>query len=161
MNDSTILLADTMNWMKISKTYIAQGGEKYITIGCFSQQTGLDTVQVYPIQCQYCDGTYYDIDDVSVTLDDSTNGIGELDAASKIRVYPNPAKEQFTICNELPSTTAAVVELYSIIGTLQQKQKLHTGNNTINTEPLSNGVYFYKITSKQAIIKQGKIVVSN
>ena len=119
-------LNDTLNWIKVTGTYTAKGGEKYLTIGCFSAALGLDTLRIST--CTFCDEAYYFIDDVSVTLIDSANGIGELEAASKIKVWPNPAKEQFIISNELPSTTAAVVELYSIIGTLGIMDKINGQN---------------------------------
>ena len=65
------ILMDTLNWILISGTYIASGGERFITIGNFENDsnTQLDSVNLggYP-------WAYYYIDDVSITLcEDTTN----------------------------------------------------------------------------------------
>jgi hypothetical protein len=39
--DTTKLFTDTLNWVKISGTFIAQGGEQYLTIGNFKDGTHL------------------------------------------------------------------------------------------------------------------------
>lgn len=59
-------LRDTMNWMLITGSFVATGGENYIIIGTFSSdaQLQIDTVRDngQPIQI----GAYYYVDDVSV-----------------------------------------------------------------------------------------------
>jgi len=64
-------MKDTLNWIKISGIYQAHGGEKYITLGNFSDNahTLTDTV-TKPIIPYYNGGGYY-IDDVSVIPLDS------------------------------------------------------------------------------------------
>jgi len=70
-NDSTAFITDTLNWVLISGSFIANGGERFLTIGNFFddnrtpfQGTGfgssLESV------------AYYYIDDVSVTCCDSS-----------------------------------------------------------------------------------------
>jgi gliding motility-associated-like protein len=56
------ILASATNWMKISGSFIAQGGEQYITIGNFEQQDSVTRVYLgtFPTSCSY------NIDDVSV-----------------------------------------------------------------------------------------------
>lgn len=65
------IIKDTANWIKISGNFIAQGGEKYITIGNFKDDanTNIDS-----INAGYY-GSYYFIDDVSVYECDSTSNI--------------------------------------------------------------------------------------
>ena len=64
MNYGNPVITDTLNWIKVSGIYIAQGGEKYITIGNFfdNAHTYEDTLNA---QSQYIEAYYY-IDDVSV-----------------------------------------------------------------------------------------------
>ena len=65
------IVSDTLNWTMISGIYTAIGGEKYISIGNFYDDSNTDTLQTG-------DGTieaaYYYIDDVSVTPIDSIIG---------------------------------------------------------------------------------------
>lgn len=63
LNESGTIISDTVNWIKISGEYIAQGGEQVLTIGNFFSdfETNVDTVN--PIPGGYA---YYFIDDVSV-----------------------------------------------------------------------------------------------
>ncbi|OPZ99490.1 MAG: hypothetical protein BWY70_00954 [Bacteroidetes bacterium ADurb.Bin408] len=63
LNESGTIISDTVNWIKISGEYIAQGGEQVLTIGNFfsDSETNVDTVN--PISGGYA---YYFIDDVSV-----------------------------------------------------------------------------------------------
>lgn len=72
---STDFLLDTTNWMKIEGDYFALGGEKYLTIGYYSDPNNIDTMS-------YKDGApvesffqYYYIDNVSIEEVDFTLSI--------------------------------------------------------------------------------------
>ena len=71
MNFKNEIINDTLNWVEISGIYTANGGEKYIIIGNFSNDANTDTLDTgngtYP-------GAYYYIDDVSVLPIDSIPG---------------------------------------------------------------------------------------
>lgn len=160
INSSTNALNDTLNWIKISGTYVAKGGEKHFTIGIFSAALGLDTIKISNTPpCTTCQQAYYNIDDVSVTLWDSTISVNELNERNKIKVFPNPAQNQFTISTPSPNTDM-VFELYDVLGYLQRKQKLLNTATNFSTAQLRNSVYFYKIVSADTIIQQGKLVIS-
>ncbi len=62
------VIKDTLNWVKVGGIYTAHGGEKYITIGNFSDDAHTDTLQ-FPTNIK-TGGGYY-IDDVSVIPLDS------------------------------------------------------------------------------------------
>lgn len=63
-------ISDTVLWVKISGIYLASGGEKYLTIGNFSDDLNTDTINTgYSYY-----GSYYYIDDVSVIPIDSILG---------------------------------------------------------------------------------------
>lgn len=85
------MLTDTLNWMLVSGEFIAQGGEKYITIGNFKDDahTTLDS----NFGGWYI-GSYYFIDDVSLT--DCTVGIAEMGEQS-FSIGPNPANDKLFI----------------------------------------------------------------
>jgi hypothetical protein len=73
-------LTDKEGWMPIVGSFIAQGGEKYITIGNFDGYANSDTLNLYEggvidgfglYNTDYWEVAYYFIDDVSVVEDTS------------------------------------------------------------------------------------------
>lgn len=64
-NDPTRPLLDTAGWEEVSGTYIAKGGEEWLTLGSFGPQLPRYTVKYGPNK--YGSFAYYYIDDVSVT----------------------------------------------------------------------------------------------
>jgi len=56
------VIKDTLNWVEISGEYIATGGEQYITIGDFKDDS-LNVVDTIPSGYE---GAFYNLDDVSV-----------------------------------------------------------------------------------------------
>jgi hypothetical protein len=55
------IITDTLNWVKISGVFMAQGGEEYITIGNFKDDANTDTIKV---NLSGYDKTLYYIDDI-------------------------------------------------------------------------------------------------
>ncbi|MFZ4401635.1 MAG: gliding motility-associated C-terminal domain-containing protein [Bacteroidales bacterium] len=56
------IIKDTANWVKINGSFIANGGEKYLTIGNFKDNTHTNYIDIPSGAI----GPYYSIDDVSV-----------------------------------------------------------------------------------------------
>lgn len=70
---SSDCITDTANWVRISGTYVAQGGEQWVTIGCFV--SGKDAlVKINPRRKATQPTAYYFIDDVYVGLLEPENG---------------------------------------------------------------------------------------
>ena len=61
------ILSDTVNWMEIRGEFTAEGGESFLTIGNFFDVAHSDTTE-YDWLTQMLTGSYYYIDDVSVTM---------------------------------------------------------------------------------------------
>ncbi len=68
LNYGNPIITDTLNWVKVSGIYKAQGGEQYITIGNFKTDAQTSYKQVQPTGYN---GAGYLIDDVSVIPLDS------------------------------------------------------------------------------------------
>ncbi|MBA3972101.1 MAG: hypothetical protein H0X46_08150, partial [Bacteroidetes bacterium] len=62
LNSPPVFLSDTAGWMLVSNTFIANGGEKYITIGNFSTDSNTDTIRVLNFGGNI---SYYYVDAVS------------------------------------------------------------------------------------------------
>jgi hypothetical protein len=68
-------------------------------------------------------------------------------------VFPNPAKNQFTITNQ----SAISIMLYDVFGKRVLQKDLDS-SKTIERGSLSRGIYFYCLKNKEKIIENGKII---
>ncbi len=152
--DDSVFYADTSGWSKIELFYIAQGNEKYVTIGNFYPDSLTHTLLVTPESIQ----GYYFIDDVSLV--ECEVGIEENPALKAINIYPNPAFNSFNI--QYNSTIVnTVFELYSIDGKRLDNVNLQgqSGLYTYSTDNLADGVYLYRVSNATGVISTGKLVI--
>ncbi len=145
-NPSGNIIYDTLNWVQISGTYIANGGEKYFTIGNFKDDanTLIDSINNNVPQSRYV--SYLFIDDVSVI--DCTVGISEVNNNKDIgRLYPNPARTTVYYESELNDNENGLLELYDMLGNKLSAYTLNHGKNkiTIGTLNYARGVYMVKV----------------
>lgn len=145
---------DTANWVKISDTLFAVGGETYITIGNFhpTTQASLDTLP---------NGTwawaYYYVEDILVT-DCGWTGI-HSPAYSTFSLFPNPSAGNFQLTGNFSDN--AQLHIYNLIGQeVIESFELPIGNNSvpINIE-LAEGVYFYRIISDNEVLHSNKLMI--
>jgi hypothetical protein len=145
-NPSGNIIYDTLNWVQISGTYIANGGEKYLTIGNFKGDTNamIDSVNLSaPLSAH---GAYLFIDDVSVI--DCTVGINEVNEnLSSGKLYPNPARTAVYYESELNDNENGLLELYDMLGNKLSAYTLNHGKNKIiiGTSGYARGVYMVKV----------------
>ncbi|MBL0014681.1 MAG: T9SS type A sorting domain-containing protein [Flavobacterium sp.] len=64
-----------------------------------------------------------------------------------LKLYPNPVKNQLSI--DTQSLTNATLDVLDINGNTLFKEPLDAATNTINTSHLSDGMYFFKISSEE------------
>jgi hypothetical protein len=79
------IIDDTINWVKVSGLYQAQGGEQFITLGNFN--TDAETIHGPYYSYGANNGTYFLIDDVSVIPLDSIPGGIPVDAGPDQTIY--------------------------------------------------------------------------
>jgi hypothetical protein len=141
-NPAGNIIYDTLNWVQISGTYIANGGEKYLTIGNFKD----DANTMIDSTSSTGNSAYYFIDDVSVI--DCTVGINEVnDNLSVGKLYPNPARTAVYYESELNDNENGLLELYDMLGNKLSAYTLNHGKNkiTIETSGYARGVYMVKV----------------
>ena len=85
-------------------------------------------------------------------------GIDEASVENQVVLYPNPAKEKLFI--NLNNVRAEELQVYSSIGSLITKQTNLEGRVELNTNYLSEGIYFVKILTKEnaLVIKSFSII---
>ena len=85
------------------------------------------------------------------------NGIEVYDNETQILVFPNPTSDvlHFVIDEKIQ---ASYVEIYSLENKKVGNFILQNGDNRINIEYLSKGIYFYKIFTDKTMLGAGKII---
>jgi hypothetical protein len=145
-----ILMSDTLNWMKISGSFIANGTEEFIIIGNFYDQmnTYWDTVNVFGD----LNSAYYYIDDVlmlpcnvSSTLEDEN-----LNNGTKVIFFPVPATNVLYFeLSEKPEHLS--IEITDLSGRLfwKKNENILQGRNTIHLNHFDSGTYLLRVVGKQ------------
>ncbi|WP_264520646.1 T9SS type A sorting domain-containing protein [Flavobacterium sp. N1994] len=136
--NSSSMLSDATNWTQITGSFIATGGEQYITIGNFSSDAATQHV-VYNPNSLYTSLAYYYIDMVEVST--SSLSISQFHNAT-LSILPNPFKDSITLDYENKSVTDTI-EIYTISG--QLVKKVVSGVDTISLGDLPTGVYFISV----------------
>ena len=100
VNHQDSLLDDKVRWMEVSGQFVANGGEKFITIGCFNRDVDENIQQVsnHPTAIYNWDFSSYYIDAVEL-YEDNSIGISELDAVP-VSLYPNPTGGNLTLTSK-------------------------------------------------------------
>lgn len=149
-NPDTILLSDTMNWMKVTGIYTAHGGERFLTIGNFRDNASshIQTVGTtgYPF-------AYYLIDDVSIINCDSLFiGLSEGMGANVINLYPNPSNDVITISSNDKLT---FIVIYNMVGAVILRDFSNQSKTSLSITALPKGIYFAQLTTaKGTVVKK-------
>lgn len=143
-------ITDTLNWILISGTYLANGGENYMIIGNFLNDAA--TTQTLTNNSVWNDGCYILIDDVLLT---TCTGINDIYDNQKVSVYPNPAFDKLII--ELQGTDLAKINIFDT-SLRRIITKTFSSFTTIDFDKYQSGTYFYELTSDEKIVKRGKII---
>jgi len=153
-----LILDDKENWRLIEGAFIAEGGEKFITIGNYQDNASIDTTRMGTF-AWYTVGAIYYIDDVSVTLCDTASPVVENESLGNgINIYPNPVHDYLNIqfLNEVFEN--ANLRIFDMLGnvvfitTLKNQQ-----TQQIDLSGLAEGMYYLRIESQAGSITK-KIV---
>lgn len=153
------IIADTLNWIKISGSFIADSTYQYLCIGNFFNDLNTDTLEMYPF---YTNGYYY-IDDVCVTIDSLFNatwtGIDHTTIESNIiNVFPNPTTGFLTIESPIPIVEFSVFNLYGQL--IISDTNLFSLSTQIDLTNHPSGIYILHVNLKNSIIKN-KVILNN
>lgn len=148
-NPLNSFISDTSVWTLISGDYTATGGENFITIGNFQDDSTTDTM-IYTSPSW--NRGYYLVDDVSISI---LTKLNEVSVDERIDVFPNPFSDIINIDSQ--NNISTHFSLCNIIGKcIIETQFINFVS--LNVDYLSAGVYFYSISNKSGVLKQGKII---
>ena len=167
-NSTKDSLNNTVLWTKVSGSFLAQGGEKYIVIGNFKTDSNSQIGNRERLSTNNA-GAYYYIDDVIVSTDsnyaDSLAGVAELKVENeKLKVFPNPSKGVFTIESSV-SIGKSLVEIYNELGQKVYSTPLNLPQGRdfeIDLTSQPSGVYLYRVITEQGdLVGSGKLLIAH
>jgi len=89
---TTSVITDTVNWITVSGSFVADSAYEYVVIGNFFTDDQVDTLMVLPAY-PYCKAYYY-VDDVCVSENPEICGLGtavhEMSDRMEVTARPNP-----------------------------------------------------------------------
>lgn len=141
-NSNSNPLDSKSGWVLVEDTFISAGGEKYLTIGNFLNDSSSTFSYVGDGGASSgLQTSYYYIDDVSLVRDTST-GISELTSkGSLVKIWPNPFKETLYV-NAETDQFPIQIRIYDWIGNLVVVLSLCEQNGSYNLGNLPGGIYF-------------------
>jgi gliding motility-associated-like protein len=149
-------LSDTLGWMKVEGSFIASGGERFVTIGNFRDDAHTLTDTVKPVPLGYSNYTYYYIDDVSVYYcgEDTTEYPNELEIVNAFTPNGDGKNDVF----QVRGNNIATVHL-KILNRWGQQLYEGMGENvkwdgTYDGKEVSAGVYYY---IAEVVFKDGEV----
>lgn len=162
VNPSNVQLNDTVAWLQISGTFIAAGGEKYITIGNFNPDSITDTLLFNGSPFGTGKIAYYYIDDVSVVcLDCEGSGINDIANENDFKIFPNPNNGEMNFNCHLKGNDKGELIIYSLEGNRIKSLRLHPGIKTLNIDlqGLDSGMYLYEISVNGKVETKNKLTI--
>ena len=136
------VLSSITSWMLVSGTFTAAGGEQYITIGNFNDDSSTTISQVGSVGSY---GAYYFVDDVSVIKGKGT-GI-PLETSPQLSIAPNPSSTSFTITVNSDKQEDLSLRIFDATGRIVQQYKISNQiTHFTSGEDLLPGIYLVELS---------------
>ncbi len=145
---------DTLNWVQVSGSIVASGGERFLTLGNFQDGAFCDSLSTPPATTFICCSAYYFIDDVSLE-EDTITGINEI-SKTDFTIYPNPAKNSIHISTSQPIKELSLLDFNNRI---LLRQKVNMLNPIVDMSQVEDGIYIVKCRFINEEIVYQKVVV--
>lgn len=154
------MLNNKINWVVVSDSFVANGGEKFMTIGNFKDEA--QTVK------QYFGGTdpstlgaYYFIDQVYVGLSPSVNIENHKKETTDVKLYPNPPNGNLTLEYNLQENESGELIIYSLAGIAVKSAYLNSGLKALNIDAydLQSGMYLYELKINGKAGRKNKLMI--
>lgn len=159
-SNATVLLSNKEEWIVVTGSFVADGGEQYLTIGGFKRDNELwiERVSDNPQATFNWDESGYYIDGVELYED---NSIGIAEQEQKVfNLWPNPTNGQIHLSYEVQSAQMLQLEITDMAGRRVHLQVLHgnTGNATLGVQ-LPSGMYISNLIANDMRIGSRRLVV--
>jgi hypothetical protein len=155
---SSSIITDSVNWITISGSFIADSAYEYLAIGNFFDDNHTDTLLLGPVKFR----SYYFVDDICVSNESESCLINVTDNLMNngFEIFPNPTHNIIYIKSFKCITS---INLYDITGellfTLENNEKNMTGIYKIDCSQFKPGIYFITILNNN--LKSTKKIIIN
>ncbi len=161
-SDPLTLLDDKEGWMTVSGTFVAEGGEKYLTIGTFKRDDELwfERVDSFPQIVYNWESSSYYIDVVEL-YEDNSIGIEESPLVSS-NVYPNPTINGWvTLEYNLASGRELRLLMTDMLGRTVRDMTLHAlhAQQPIDVSMLGKGMFVMNLIVDGRVVLTEQVVV--
>jgi len=159
-------IIDKEGWTRVSGSFVAQGGERFLSIGNFDKYEEAETLFVpgggiNPWHSDvYWSCSAYFIDDVSVMPDSITSVQNVVNTEFVYKLYPNPNTGDFSVEVNNANRGRVMLQLFDASSKLIEERRLIDGVNTIHTD-LAKGLYLYSVTVNGTTQWTGKVSISS
>lgn len=147
---TTVIYQDTVNWFKVTGSFLSDSNYKYVEIGNFFNDANTDTLS-YSGAVFGAMSAYYYIDDVCVTNDSTYNaawtGFRDFESKSIIAFFPNPVDNYLSLKN---FNQFSNYKLYDIIG---NEVKFEILKDKLDLSIVAPGIYFLFCTRENEVYK--------
>jgi len=154
------IISDTSNWVKISGSLIAAGGEKYFTVGNFKLPNEVNSI--YFGAPNFARSTYF-FDNFSLCpCEDTIPPDTVKPIIPVLEVYPNLANENlFILFNGYDQLQAIDLEIYNILGELVMNEQIISSDapTSINIAPIASGCYAIVLKNGSSILYKDKLII--
>lgn len=97
-------------------------------------------------------------DDIATVINSTVGIATQTNPGNSIVVYPSPASDHVEVAGVY--NTNSTWSMFDITGRKVAEQKLSKGNNRIDVNNFTNGMYIYTVTDENGVsVKTGKIIV--
>lgn len=132
-----------------------QPGDSCLMKGTFYFYNGGDVLIRYYI----LDLSDNPIDSVDVNIVNTVN-VSELNQ-KLISIYPMPVKNHFNINFSSNIIDPCQIYIYDINGKLVYNNQLNFLNNRLDLNNIKSGIYCYKITNRNTVLSEDKLIISH
>jgi hypothetical protein len=151
------IVTDTLNWIAISGSIIADSAYQYIGIGNFFTDANTDTAWFGGPGCR---AIYY-ADDVCVSTDSLycasfTTSIDEERSRKAFSIYPNPVREIMQVQSEDAIHTIRIV---NSLGQIVMETNVGANSTTIQVDGLSEGIYIINLSTTGGYFQRKFIIL--
>lgn len=143
---SDSIVTDTLNWTRITGSFIADSSYLFINLGKFNVKALTDTIQLEGNGFN----SYYYIDVVCISTDSAFtnnyiyNNIYHAASHSFTKIFPNPTYDYIKIENSKERIYS--LQIKDLIGRLVRNIEVPNANYfTINLYDIPNGIYYITI----------------
>ena len=150
------IISDTVNWVSISGTVVADQAYTHLGLGVFFDFDSLNTFQMLDGSNL---GSYYFVDDVCVSQYPDCQNVTANEEHTKeydVTVFPNPASSSVAVH---ASEEIIGIRIFSTSGQLELAVQPRALEYFIDISQFDSGLYLFEIEFKDHSIKRERLVV--